>query len=209
MIHLLVIVTIYLNQVFAVTYIQGEETKHKFIKAEEVRSGEYSFYECEVQKSSKLNCYPLFKDDRTFRRYQLRELVEENERNTVYAGVADVGIIAASLFFGWILAAKASAAYYVAAGASLDGGVAAAGGAVFGTPAGVAVSGTLTTAVDALDPFVHRDVSIALEDVMDEASEDDLEDVEARQYRDGRLVIVEDVNFMQLKNKIVSQLSSL
>lgn len=192
----------------AVTYIQAQETMNRFLKVKEVASGEYSFEVCE-QKNKKLICKPLLEDQKTFRRFQIRELVEMNERHMAYAATADVAIVAASLFFGWILAAKATAAYYIGAGVSLDGGVAAVGGALYGTPSGIAASSTIIIALDELDPFVHRDLSIALEHSLDEADPDDLEDVEARKYEDGVLVVIEDISFNQLVDKIKSQLRSL
>jgi hypothetical protein len=209
--NIIIALSLFATQIFATTYIQAENTKGKYIRANEVQSGEYSFEECvePKKKGGELKCSKLFKDGRTFRRYQLREVVERNERNMYKAAAADVVIVAASLYFGWILAAKASAAYYVAAGYSLDGGVAAAGGAIVGTPAGSAFAATVTVAVDELDPFVHRDMSIAIEDVMDEASKGDLEDVEAEKYRDGKLVVIEDIDYSQLKKKMIAQLEDV
>lgn len=205
----LIIASLLATHLFATTYIQAEESEGKYIRAREVQTGEYLFEECFEQKNNQIACKGLFSDDRTFRRFQLKEIVEENERNAVYAGVADVAIIAASLYFGWILAAKASAAYYVAAGYSLDGGVAAAGGALVGTPAGTAFASAVTISIDNLNPFVHRDLSIAVEQVMDIADEDDLEDVESKKHRDGTLVVIEDLNYDQLKKKMIAQLSGL
>lgn len=209
--HIIIALSLFATQIFATTYIQAENTAGKYIRANEVQTGEYSFEECvePKKKSDALKCSPLFADKRTFRRYQLREVVEKNERNMYAAAAADVAIVAASLFVGWILAAKASAAYYVAAGYSLDGGVAAAGGAIVGTPAGSAFAATVTVAVDELDPFVHRDMSIALEQAMDEASRGDLDDVEAEKYRDGTLVVIEDIDYKQLKKKIIAQLEDV
>lgn len=190
------------------TLITAEETAYKYIRAIEVSNGQYQFTECYGELEG-MKCSEIEGLKRTYSTREIKKLANMNTRHAYYATGSGVALVAASLYFGLILGAKASAAYYVGAGASLDGGVAAAGGAVFGLPAGAATGGAITSAVDELDPFVHRDMSIAYEVVIDIADESNLEDVEAIVGDDYVIVEIEDINFNQLKNKIISQLKDL
>ncbi|MDD0853080.1 hypothetical protein HBN50_08230 [Halobacteriovorax sp. GB3] len=191
------------------TLIKAEETKYRYIVTQRLENGLYEFSECAGEYLEELSCSRLPGINRAYSAREIKSLADMNERQAYYAAGADVAIVAASLYFGMILAAKATAAYYVAAGASLDGGVAAIGGVLGGTSSGGAVSSVVTISVDALDPFVHRDVSIALEEVIGIASDSNLEDVEAKEYGEDVIVEIEDINYDQLKNKIISQLEDL
>lgn len=195
-----------LNQ--ASTLIKAEETPYKYIKATEITNNRYIFEECHGNEQG-LSCRNLFSDYRTFSSSDIKKLADMNGRHALYAAGADVAILAFSVYLGLIAGAKATAAYYIGTGASLDGGVAAVGGFLFGAPSGTALGTTLAAGLDELDPFVHRDMSIALEEVIGVADPDDLDDVNAQRRRDGMTVEIEDINFNQLKDKIVSQLQDL
>lgn len=192
----------------AATFIQGEETPYKYIKATEIVNDRYLFEEC-YGNSRDLKCRNLFSDYRTFARSDIKKMADMNGRQAIYAAGADVAILAVSAYLGLIIGAKATAAYYIGTGVSLDGGVAAVGGFLYGAPSGTAVGTTLAAGLDELDPFVHRDMSIALEQVIGVADSDDLDDVEARQIDEGMIVEIEDINFDQLKDKIIGQLEDL
>lgn len=192
----------------ASTFIQAEETPYKYIKATEIVNDRYLFEEC-VGNSRELKCRNLFSDYRTFARSDIKKMADMNGRHALYAAGANVAILAVSAYLGLIIGAKATAAYYIGTGVSLDGGVAAVGGFLFGAPSGTALGTTLAAGLDELDPFVHRDMSIALEQVIGVADKGDLDDVEARQIDEGMIVEIEDINFEQLKDKIKSQLEDL
>ncbi|WP_412474131.1 hypothetical protein [Halobacteriovorax sp. YZS-1-1] len=193
---------------YAATFIKAEETAFKYIKATEIVNDRYIFEECHGNREE-LKCRNLFSDYRTFARSDIKKMADMNGRHALYAAGADVAILAVSAYLGLIIGAKATAAYYIGTGVSLDGGVAAAGGFFFGAPTGTAAASAMAAGLDELDPFVHRDMSIALEQVIGVADEDDLDDVEAQRRKEGMIVEIEDINFDQLKNKIKGQLEDL
>jgi len=204
------IATLLFGQVtIADTLIQAEDTQGKFIKAVELDNGRYRFFECSQHNQQDLDCTSLFSDKRTFSRANIYNLSRINRRNAIIAGVADVGIIALSLYLGVVGAAYGSAAYYTAAGASLDGGVAAVGGVVFGAPTGGAVASGITISARELDPFMHRDISLAMKEVIQMADEDELDDIEAQVKDYGTVVTIEDISYEHLVNKLKSQLQDL
>ena len=125
------------------------------------------------------------------------------------AGAADVGIIALSLYLGMIGASYATASYYTAAGASLDGGVAAVGGFFFGVPTGAATASSVTIAASDLDPFMHRDISLAMKEVIGIADKGDLDDIEAEMNDYGTVVEIEDIDYDRLAHKLRAQLMDL
>lgn len=190
------------NELFAVTYIKAEDTNARYIKVSETDNRDYFFEEC-----SSLTCTPLFDELQTFTAREIDSLIHRNRRQIAYAAAGDVVLIAASIAIGWIVAAKAGVYVYAAKGFSLEG-VGAASAAIYGTPSGGAVAGTTVTLIDNLDPFIHRDVSIAFKNILNIASEKDLRAVDSEDYEDGTLVVIEDLNYAQLKEKIVSQLGS-
>lgn len=190
------------------TIIRAEDTPRKYIKAEEIEKNQFRFSECSGDIES-LQCEELEGITRTYSRKEIKKLADMNERYAYYAAGADVVIGVASLYFGLIIGAKATAAYYAGAGISLDGGVAAVGGTLYGVPSGAAVGTGITVALDALDPFVHRDMSIAYEEIIGVASDSNLEDVEAVEVEGNIMLEIEDIEFEQLKSKIIDQLQEL
>ena len=203
------ITTLFISNVtIADTLIQAEDTPGKYIKAVELENQRYKFFEC-IEINQDLKCSDLFEKERTFSRNQIYQLSRQNRRNAIIAGVADVGVIALSLYLGVIGAAYGSAAYYTAAGASLDGGVAAVGGFIFGAPVGGATAASVTIAASDLDPFMHRDISLAMKEVIQMADEDELDDIEAQVKDYGTVVKIEDINYDRLVYKLKSQLEEI
>ena len=203
------ITTLLFSQVtIADTLIQAEDTQGKYIKAVELDDNRYRFLEC-TEINQELDCTSLFNDQRTFSRSDIYKLSRRNRRNAIIAGVADVGILAISLYLGVVGAAYGSAAYYTAAGASLDGGVAAVGGFIFGAPTGGAAAAGVTIAASDLDPFMHRDISLAMKEVIQMADEDELDDIEAQVKDYGTVVQIEDISYDRLVHKLKSQLEDL
>lgn len=177
--------------------IQAEESPGQFIRATETVAG-YTFEQCQVIQDSE-KCYPIF-NGTTFSRSELDDLSDRNARYAIYAvagdGAAIVGGFVVGLYAGLAFLSYNGAA--LAAGAFLYGGV----------PAGTAGAAS-TIAFDNLDPFVHRDTSIAYDAIIGTADEDDLEDVDSYVLDNELAVVIEDINFRQLEKKIKGQLADI
>lgn len=204
------IATILLGQATtADTLIRAEDTEGKYIKAVELENKRYQFFECIESTNGQLECSPFFNENKSFSKQDIYDLSRQNRRNAMIAGAADVGIIALSLYLGMIGASYATASYYTAAGASLDGGVAAVGGFFFGVPTGAATASSVTIAASDLDPFMHRDISLAMKEVIGIADKGDLDDIEAEMNDYGTVVEIEDIDYDRLAHKLRAQLMDL
>lgn len=157
----------------AALFIKGEESSDTFIQAIQ-KEDTYYFLECRGSYTN-YSCRPV--NDKVY--YLTRDEVESMASSKrVDVGLATVanlsgfyGLIKYSMIFG----AKASIKYY----AGYTARDAAIGGVGIGLVAGTGLATTLSVFVDALDPFVHRDLALALDASTNNITRSDLEDIEA------------------------------
>jgi len=177
--------------------IQAEESPGKFIRAKEVISG-YTFETCKVLGNSE-QCSPMY-NGTVFQRSELNDLSDRNARYALYAVAGDTAAVVGGFFAGMY------AGLFVLA---YDGAALAAASFLYGGTTGLAAGTTATFALDDLDPFVHRDTSIAYDAIIGVADEGDLEDVDSFTLNGELALIVEDLNFRQLENKLRGQLADI
>ncbi len=188
------------------TIIVGEDEKDRFLKINQIGEN-YYFLECQGSYENP-QCDSMFDIPMVFSKWDIKELVSEKYEDAVLAGVADVGVVVGAAIGGLLLGAQATVVWAVGAGASLDGGVAAVGGFMvsMGTTTG---AGVATIAIDALDPFVHRDAAIAAKAIIDDADEGDLDDVDGRVINGEKVVFIEDVKYSQVRETFHSMLKEI
>tara|TARA_Y100000782_G_scaffold113618_1_gene147041 strand:- start:278671 stop:279336 length:666 start_codon:yes stop_codon:yes gene_type:complete len=185
--------------------IRGEDSYEHFLIAEEVGE-EIHFLECEGSYEDYL-CDSFFQVPVTFTKDEIRMMASDKKVDAYLALVADVGIAAAAIVFPFI-AAKLEIAYYAGVlGYSTEGlgaasAIAGAGTSAVGAPASM-------ISFDVLDPFVHRDLSLSLSAIIDEADYGDLDDIEARETQVDREVTVEDVTTAQVKKSFKKLLDAI
>lgn len=177
--------------------IQAEESPGQFIRSTETAAG-YKFSQCQVIQDRE-KCYPIF-NGTTFSRAELNDLSDRNARYSIYAVAGD----GAAIVGGFVVGLYAGLAFLSYNGAALAAGAFLYGGVPGGT-AGVAS----TFAFDDLDPFVHRDTSIAYDAIIGTADEDDLEDVDSYVLNNEIAVVIEDISFEQLEDKLKGQLADI
>ncbi|MEE3079345.1 MAG: hypothetical protein VX341_08430 [Bdellovibrionota bacterium] len=181
--------------------IYGEETPDMYIKVTEYR-GKYIFDECEglIEENK---CFPLL-GNMEFTREEINRLSNDKYVD----GSLTVALNGVSLFggaiFGALKGVKIATKFYRKRGYSMDGCPNCIG--VVGSVPGAGAVGIAQAIIDDLDPFIDYDLGKAYEAAIGIASEGDLEDIEARKEENELVVTVEDVNFMQLREKIYTQL---
>lgn len=177
--------------------ILGEETPGKFLRATEVLDG-YKFETCRIVEDT-ADCKPIF-NGTTFTRSELDDLSDRNARYALYAAGGDVVAVVGGFFAGLYVGVTVLA---------YDGAALAAASFLYGGTTGTALGTTATIALDNLDPFVHRDTSIAYEAIIGTADEGDLEDVDAFNVEGDLALVIEDITFTQLEDKFKSQLADI
>lgn len=181
--------------------IQAQETPDKFIKTTELLNG-YTFQECQSE-SEEIVCSPLLNSS-IFLRSELNQISDQNARYVLYSTVGDGAAIVGGFFIGMYAGLFGAAAYLGYHGAPL-----ALSAFLYGALPGTIAGAGSTLSLDVLDPFIYRDTSIAFDAVIGIADEDDLEDVEAYEIDDELVVVIEDINFKQLKSKVIRHLKSI
>lgn len=177
--------------------IKAEDTSNQFIRATEQADG-YVFTQCKVVQDNE-ECSPLFNGVK-FSRSELNDLSDQNARYALYAAVGD----GAAIVGGFVVGLYAGLAFL-----SYNGAALAAGAFLYGGVPGAATGIAADFAFDDLDPFVHRDTSIAYDAIIGVADSGDLEDVDSFEINDELVVVIEDINFDQLKDKVQGQLADL
>lgn len=182
--------------------IKAEESEGQFLRITEQRKGFY-FEKCNLFLE-KLNCSPLIGEDTFFTKAELNALSKSNYRNSLYAVGGDIAAIAGGIILG-SYAGLGIGMYLL----SYHGAALACGAFLTGTIPGAVTGIAADIAFDNLDPFVHRDIAITYEAILDTASRGDLDDVDASFINDELSVVVEDLNFEQLEEKFSDQLSDV
>ena len=186
--------------------IQGEESYDHFLQVKANASGDqYSFYEC-TGPFDNFVCTNFYSDEATFSKAEIEKMAKKKKTHMYLAVGADIAILIAAIRAP-ILGAKLEQAWAVNAGYNLEGGVGVVsfiGTGLFVSPAIVSTGAIF----DALDPFVHRDLSLSLDAIVGNADFGDLDDIEARDLSFDRLVTIEDVTTDQVKESFMKMLDS-
>ena len=186
--------------------VKAEFTHDRFIKIEQIsQSHKYKIETCEYMEIMK--CYPLFENDTFITQQALNEL---SSKNYLYSGLAlasDIAIPALLIYFGSI-SALGVVVHLSRTGALITGHGAANAGyaAAFGTAPTTILSAGLVYNLDELDPFMHRDMSLAYNAATEMVNQDDLDDLDAYQLNKDTVVIIEGIDFKKLTSKIKSQI---
>lgn len=195
--NIFIVFILLFSQLTQAVVIKGEDSSDHFIVTEEL-NGKYTFLECygSLDNYVEQRCSSVFATPQFFSKEEIESMAFKKGLHALGAAGADIGIAVASVFFA-VAAAKVEIAWAISAGYSLEGGV----GAVSFIIGGAASTTTATTSmivVDALDPFVHRDLGLALDSVIGEADYGDLDDLDAYMSKTGQVVQVEDVLTSQI-----------
>lgn len=179
--------------------IKGEESDTDFVQVNKVGE-EYYFLDCRGDFNS-FHCEPFYELPTTFNEEEMMEMSNRKKGEAIGVAAADIGISILALRVLPVVAAKAEIAYALSRGFSLDGGVggvSALASMVTVTPALVST----TVIFDKLDPFVHRDLSLSLKAATDNADFGELDDIDAKDIRLDRVVSVEDVTTLQVREAL-------
>ncbi len=181
--------------------IQAEDSPMHFIKIENLKfSTKYKVETCKYSKMlDKLNCEPMFEKNQYITRTDLKKLANQNLRNAGLALVADFAVPAVLAYIGGMAGLGLGVILYGSEGAA----VAAIG--FLGGVSGLSLGAGLNFYLAELDPFMHRDISIAYEAAGDMTN--NLDDVDAYELNNNTVVVIEDISFEKLTKKLQSQIS--
>lgn len=176
--------------------IKGEESDNNFIQVREV-GDKYYFLNCEGS-FKEYSCDGFYSIPMTFSAEEIRSMANDKDTDMYLAAGADVALIIAAFYVLPISAMNAEIAWAVRHGHSLDGGVGGASALIALMGGGAAVT-TAEIAIDSLDPFVHRDLSLSLSTIVGETDHGDLDDLDAIEVKLDQVVTIEDVTTSQVK----------
>lgn len=184
--------------------IQGEESYEHFLQVK-AEGDRYAFYDC-AGPFDNFVCKNFYSDEATFSKTDIEKMAKKKKTHMYLAVGADIALLIAAIRAP-VLGAKLEQAWAVSAGYNLEGGVGVVsfvGTGLFVSPAIVSTGAIF----DALDPFVHRDLSLSLDAIIGNADFGDLDDIEAQDLSFDRLVTIEDVTTDQVKESFMKMLDS-
>ncbi|MCO4754166.1 MAG: hypothetical protein KC478_06775 [Bacteriovoracaceae bacterium] len=184
--------------------IKGEDSRDHFLQVKTVGEGFY-FLECKGSLNNP-TCDSFYPIPITFSKSEIEDMAYDKELDMYLAAGADVLIVLAAIRAPMV-AAQAEIAWAVSAGYSLEG-IGATSALVTGISVTPGLAST-TMLVDALDPFVHRDLSLSLDAIAGNADFGDLDDLDAEDYGVERVLTIEDVETSQVKKSFTKLLDEL
>ena len=178
--------------------IKGEESSDHFVIAERLNQDFY-FLECKGSYQDYI-CDSFYEVPVTFSNNDIKMMASDKMVDAYLAVLADVGVVAAAVAFPFI-AAKLEVAYFSGVLGLSSEGVGAIS-AYAGAGAGAVGAPTSMISFDALDPFVHRDLSLSLSAIINEVDFGELDDIDGKETELGLEVTVEDVRTSQIIKSI-------